>query len=58
MLTVKVSTNKRDGLTFTVTPDAGHTVRSVIVDGANKGAVTTYTSTNITTDHTIKAYFQ
>jgi hypothetical protein len=53
-----ITVNRGDSLTFTITPDAGYRVRSVIVDGANKGAVTTHTFTNITTDHTINAYFQ
>jgi hypothetical protein len=53
-----VTVNKGDSLTFTVTPEAGYAVFSVIVDGANKGAVSTYTFTNVTTNHTINAYFQ
>jgi hypothetical protein len=50
--------NSGDSLTFTITPDAGYAVQSVIVDGANKGAVTTFTFTNITVNHTITAYFK
>ena len=53
-----ITVNKGDSLTFTVTPDAGYTVFSVIVDGANKGAVAAYTFTNVTANHTINAYFQ
>jgi hypothetical protein len=33
-------------------------VLSVIVDGANMGAVTTYTFTNVAANHTINAYFK
>jgi hypothetical protein len=44
--------------TLTITPDPGYQVQSVIVDEANKGAVTTYTFTNVTADHTIAAYFK
>jgi len=53
-----ITVNKGDSLTFTVTPEAGYTVFSVIVDGANKGAIADYTFTNVTTNHTINAYFQ
>ena len=44
--------------TFTITPSSGYTVSSVRVDGANCGAVTTYTFTNVTTNHTIRASFK
>jgi hypothetical protein len=50
--------NKGDNQTFTITPNAGFTVQSVIVDGANRGALTSFTFTNITADHTINAYFK
>jgi hypothetical protein len=53
-----ITVNNGDSPTFTVTPDAGYAVFSVIVDGANKGAVSAYTFTNITANHTINAYFQ
>lgn len=48
--------------TFTITPDAGSGVSNVVVDAgtANElalGAVTTYTFTNVTADHTISAVF-
>jgi hypothetical protein len=52
-----ITVNKGASQTFTITPDAGRTVRSVIVDGANWGAITTYTFTNVTANHTINAYF-
>jgi hypothetical protein len=50
--------NKGASQTFTITPNAGFTVQSVIVDGANRGALTTFTFTNITANHTINAYFK
>jgi hypothetical protein len=50
--------NRGASQTYTITPDAGRTVRSVIVDGANRGAVTSFTFTNITANHTINAYFK
>jgi hypothetical protein len=53
-----ITVNKGDSQTFTITPIPGRTVRSVIVDGANRGAVTTFTFTNVTANHTINAYFK
>jgi alpha-tubulin suppressor-like RCC1 family protein len=53
-----LTVNKGASQTFTITPDAGHTVRSVIVDGANRGTITSFTFTNITANHTINAYFK
>ncbi|MCX6345150.1 MAG: hypothetical protein NT018_08745, partial [Armatimonadetes bacterium] len=44
--------------TFTITADPGYRVSNVVVDGVNKGALTTYTFTNITlADHAISATF-
>ncbi|TMQ71846.1 MAG: hypothetical protein E6K81_09095, partial [Candidatus Eisenbacteria bacterium] len=43
--------------TFTITPDAHYHVADVLVDGASVGAVTTYTFTNVTANHTIAASF-
>jgi phospholipid N-methyltransferase len=53
-----ITVNKGASQTFTITPAAGYQVRSVIVDGANRGAITSYTFTNITANHTINAYFK
>jgi hypothetical protein len=39
--------------TFNITTDAGYEVFSVTVDGVNVGAVTSYTFSNISADHTI-----
>jgi YVTN family beta-propeller protein len=50
--------NKGGSLTFSITPSAGYQVQSVIVDGANKGAITSYTFTNVQANHTINAYFK
>jgi hypothetical protein len=44
--------------TFTITPDPGYQVLSVIVDGENWRAKTTYSFTNITGCHTIIASFK
>ena len=43
--------------TFTITPSAGYTIAGVTVDGTPAGAVTSYTFTNITANHTISASF-
>ena len=43
--------------TFTITPDTGYHVADVLVDGVSVGAVTSYTFTNVTADHTIAASF-
>jgi hypothetical protein len=44
--------------TLTITPDPGYHVRSVIVDGADKGAVMSYAFSNVQANHTIAAYFK
>ena len=43
---------------FTITPEAGYHVRDVVVDGSSVGAVTTYTFSNVTGNHTISASFE
>jgi hypothetical protein len=53
-----ITVNKGSSQIYTVTPDTGYQVLSVIVDGANKGAITSYTFTNVQTNHTINAYFK
>jgi hypothetical protein len=45
------------GLAFTITPNSGYHVASVLVDGASVGAVTSYTFTNVVAGHTIAATF-
>jgi hypothetical protein len=42
---------------FTVTPDPGYHIADVAVDGASVGAVSAYTFTNVTANHTIAAAF-
>ena len=42
---------------FTITPATGYRVASVLVDGASVGAVTSYTFSNVTANHTISASF-
>ncbi|MBF0560268.1 MAG: choice-of-anchor D domain-containing protein, partial [Nitrospirae bacterium] len=43
--------------TYTITPSAGYSLAGVQVDGASVGAVTTYTFSNVTANHTISATF-
>jgi hypothetical protein len=45
------------GRTFTITPAAGYHINTVIVDGAPKGAVSSYTFSNVTANHAITASF-
>jgi hypothetical protein len=42
---------------FSITASTGYTVQDVTVDGASVGAVTSYTFTNVTANHTIAASF-
>ena len=42
---------------FTITPTGGYHVADVLVDDVSVGAVTSYTFSNVTADHTISATF-
>jgi hypothetical protein len=42
---------------FIIIPSANFHVDSVLVDGTNLGAITSYTFTNVLTNHTIQAFF-
>jgi hypothetical protein len=53
-----VTVNYGDSKTFTITPDKGYKIRDVNVDGKSVGAVSTYTFTNVTDNHTIDATFE
>jgi hypothetical protein len=44
-------------LVFTITPDSGYHISDVLVDGASKGAVSSYTFSNIQANHVITATF-
>ena len=44
--------------TFELTPDEGHVIGDVIVDGTTVGAVSSYTFSDVTSDHTIEAVFE
>lgn len=43
--------------TFTITPDYGYEITSVVVDGVSVTITASYTFTNVTSDHTITARF-
>jgi len=53
-----VSVDSGSSLSFTITPEAGYHVLDVVVDGASVGAVTSYTFSNVTGNHTITAAFE
>jgi hypothetical protein len=42
---------------FTITPNTGYHITDVVVDGVSKGAVPSYTFTNVQADHTITVSF-
>src|SRR3990172_8551858 len=42
---------------FTITPDAGYHIDSVVVDGIDQGTGASYNFTNVTANHSIAAYF-
>ena len=52
-----VSVSSGANRTFTVTPAAGYRIRSVLVDGMSKGAISSFTFSNVTANHTIAASF-
>jgi hypothetical protein len=43
--------------TFAISANAGYQIQAVAVDGVNVGAMTAYTFTNVTTNHSIAATF-
>ncbi len=52
-----VAVNSGGSQTFAITPATGYQVSSVVVDGTSVGAVSTYTFSNVTANHTIAATF-
>ena len=52
-----VSVNYGANQAFTITPTTGYHVADVLVDGVSAGAVTSYTFSNVTANHTIAASF-
>jgi len=43
---------------FKIIPDSGYKITNVKVDGVSVGAVSTYTFSNVTSDHKIEATFE
>jgi hypothetical protein len=53
-----LTVDKGDSATFIITPDDGYEIADVQVDDSSVGARTTYIFTNITSSHTIEAFFE
>jgi hypothetical protein len=53
-----VKVNQGGDKTFTITPNAGYQIKDVKVDNVSKGAISTYTFSNVTANHTISATFK
>jgi hypothetical protein len=51
------SVNSGANQTFTITPATGYNIAGVTVDGSSAGAVSTYTFSGVTANHTIAATF-
>ena len=47
-----------DSKTFTFTPNQGYKVKSVVVDGVNKGEMTSFTFSNVKAAHSISVTFE
>jgi hypothetical protein len=43
--------------TYTVAPDSGYIIADVLVDSVSRGAITSYTFSNVTADHSLQATF-
>jgi hypothetical protein len=53
-----ITVNPGANLSFTITPNTGRSVRSLVDNGTYRYGITTYTLTNIRRDHTINVYFK
>ena len=53
-----VTVKAGESQTFTVTPDVGYKIKSLTVDGVNKGALSGYTFSNVRETHTISVIFE
>lgn len=54
----EVSVKANGSQTFTIVPATGYKVASVLVNGVNMGAISSYTFTNVTANQTITATFE
>jgi PKD repeat protein len=52
-----VTVNHGANQTFTITPNTGYNIKSVVVDGVSQGPIASYTFTNVTSNHSISASF-
>ena len=57
-ITPSATVNYGSSKTINISPSTGYEVNEVIVDGINKGKITTYTFNNITDNHTISVTFK
>jgi outer membrane protein assembly factor BamB len=53
-----VTVNQGDNPSFTITSDVGYHIADVKIDGVSVGAVSTYTFTNVISNHTIESIFE
>jgi len=53
-----ITVNSGDSKTFSITPATSYKIKDVKVDGVSVGSVSSYTFTNITSNHTIEATFE
>ncbi len=53
-----VTVNSGASKTFTITPNSGYQVSTVTIDGTNQGAMNSYTFSNVTENHIIRATFK
>ena len=54
----EISVDSASSESFTITPDKWYLIDYVEVDGVNKGSASSYSFSDIKTDHTIKAFFK
>jgi len=52
-----VSVNNGASQTFTITVNSGYQISDVLVDGISQGPISSFTFTNVTSNHTISASF-
>lgn len=53
-----ITANHGESKTISIVPNTGYVINEVIVDGTRKGAISSYTFSNITSSHSILASFR
>jgi len=53
-----VTVNCGESVTFTIVPNPQYRIKDLLVDGRSVGAVSSYTFTNVTSNHTISVIFE